>query len=59
MSDDKREGPDVKNKFREALERKRGSQAERAAENEARGGSKINSEHGAAGGKRTFRRKSG
>jgi hypothetical protein len=49
----------VKDKFREALERKRGHQAERAAENEAHGGSKIHGEHGAAGGKRTFRRKSG
>jgi hypothetical protein len=49
----------VKDKFREALERKRGHQADRAAENEAHGGSKIHGEHGAAGGKRTFRRKSG
>jgi|BarGraNGADG00212_1021973.scaffolds.fasta_scaffold29698_2 hypothetical protein len=51
--------PDPKAKFREALERKRGSQAERAAAAEAHGDSKVHGEHGAAGGKRTFRRKSG
>jgi hypothetical protein len=51
--------PAVKDKFREALERKRGHQADRAAENEAHGGSKIHGEHGAAGAKRNFRRKSG
>ena len=50
---------DPKEKFRAALERKRGSQAERAAAAEAHGDSKIHGEHGAAGGKRTFRRKSG
>jgi hypothetical protein len=48
---------DAKDKFREALERKRTQQSERASE--ARGESKIHGEHGAAGGKRTFRRKSG
>jgi hypothetical protein len=51
--------PALKDKFREALERKRGHQADRAAENEAHGGSKIHGEHGAAGAKRNFRRKSG
>ncbi len=50
---------DVKDKFRAALERKRGHQADRAAEAGERDGSKIHGEHGAAGGKRTFRRKSG
>lgn len=50
---------EVKDKFRAALERKRGHQAERAAEANGRDGSKIHGEHGAAGGKRTFRRKSG
>ncbi len=61
MSTDKKDAdqPDVKDKFREALERKRNNQAERNADNEARDGSKIHGEHGAAGGKRTFRRKSG
>lgn len=49
----------AKDKFREALERKRGQQADRAAAAEAHGESKIHGEHGAAGGKRTFRRKSG
>src|ERR1700744_1792401 len=50
---------EVKDKFRAALERKRGQQADRAADAENRGDSKIHHEHGAAGGKRTFRRKSG
>lgn len=50
---------DAKEKFREALERKRGQQADRAAAAEAHGDSKIHGTHGAAGGKRTFRRKSG
>ncbi|WAX55939.1 DUF5302 domain-containing protein [Jatrophihabitans cynanchi] len=48
---------DPKAKFREALERKRHHQAERAAE--THGESKIHEAHGAAGAKRTFRRKSG
>jgi hypothetical protein len=48
---------DAKARFREALERKRTSQAERAAE--THGESKIHEARGAAGGKRTFRRKSG
>ena len=48
---------DPKAKFREALERKRNHQAERAAESHAE--SKIHEARGAAGGKRTFRRKSG
>ena len=49
----------VKDKFREALERKRGQQAERQAEAEGRDAAKIHGEHGVAGAKRTFRRKSG
>ncbi|MGH8962580.1 MAG: DUF5302 domain-containing protein [Jatrophihabitantaceae bacterium] len=48
---------DAKDKFREALERKRSHQSARAAE--VQGESKIHGEHGAVGGKRTFRRKSG
>ncbi|HZY75487.1 MAG TPA: DUF5302 domain-containing protein [Jatrophihabitantaceae bacterium] len=48
---------DAKDKFREALERKRSQQAGRAAA--GHGDSKIHGEHAAAGGKRTFRRKSG
>jgi hypothetical protein len=52
-------GGDAKAKFREALERKRNHQAERAADNEAHGDSKIHGEHGAAGNNRMFRRKSG
>lgn len=50
---------DPKERFREALERKRGTQAERAAAAEAHGDSKIHGEHAAAASKRTFRRKSG
>ncbi len=50
-------GGDAKEKFREALERKRGRQA--AQHDEGHGDSKIHGTHGAAGGKRTFRRKSG
>jgi hypothetical protein len=52
-------GEDAKVKFRQALERKRNQQADRAADNEAHGASKIHGEHGAAGNNRMFRRKSG
>lgn len=52
-------GRDAKARFREALERKRTHQAGRAAETEAQAGTKIHAEHGAAGGSRMFRRKSG
>jgi hypothetical protein len=52
-------GADPKAKFREALERKRGSQADRAAAAEAHGDSKIHGEHAAAATRRTFRRKAG
>jgi hypothetical protein len=48
---------DPKDRFRQALERKRAQQAERASN--AHGESKVHGEHAAAGGKRTFRRKSG
>jgi hypothetical protein len=59
MSDNPSEAEktDAKDKFREALERKRSNQSARAAESHAE--SKIHGEHGAAGAKRTFRRKSG
>jgi hypothetical protein len=53
------DGGDAKAKFREALERKRSHQADRAADNEAHGTSKIHGEHGPASGNRMFRRKSG
>ena len=55
----KTDNGDPKAKFREALERKRNHQADRAADNEAHAGSKIHGEHGAAGASRLFRRKSG
>jgi hypothetical protein len=50
-------GDAAKDKFRAALERKRGRQHphEAASQN----ANKVNDAHGAAGGKRTFRRKSG
>ncbi|MDT4932717.1 MAG: hypothetical protein QOK11_609 [Pseudonocardiales bacterium] len=58
-STDGNAGADPKAKFREALERKRGNQADRAAAAEAHGDSKIHGEHAAAATKRTFRRKAG
>ncbi len=50
---------DVKDKFRQALERKRGHHADRDAAAERLGGSKVGSERASATTKRTFRRKSG
>ena len=49
----------VKDKFRAALERKRGHQADRDAAADRLGSAKIGSEHASAKTKRTFRRKSG
>lgn len=49
---------DVKRKFREALERKQAQAAKKAGEN-AKDSSKVHGRHGPAGGRRTFRRKSG
>ena len=57
MSEKPAAGEDPKDKFRAALERKRSQQAARASE--THGESKVHGEHGAAGGRRTFRRKSG
>ncbi len=51
-------GDDVKRKFREALERKN-AQADKKAEDSAKDSSKVHGRHGPAGGRRTFRRKSG
>ena len=48
---------DQKDKFREALERKRGQQ--HANNGATQNDSKVHGEHSRAGGKRTFRRKSG
>ncbi|GHG52349.1 DUF5302 domain-containing protein [Streptomyces griseocarneus] len=50
---------DVKRKFREALDRKRGKSGDAAASGQNRDGSKIHGTHGKAGGQRSFRRKSG
>ena len=47
----------TKDKFRQALERKRGHR--HANNGEAQSDSKVHGEHSRAGGKRTFRRKSG
>jgi hypothetical protein len=55
----KSQDPGAKERFREALERKRSQQASQAAAGGAHGDSKIHGEHGAAGGRRTFRRKAG
>lgn len=52
-------GDDVKRKFREALERKRGAAQGGAAGGAGKGASKIHGAHGRAGGGREFRRKSG
>jgi hypothetical protein len=48
---------DVKARFREALERKQAKN--RQGEEHADARSKVHDAHGPAGGKRTFRRKSG
>lgn len=53
------QGDDVKRKFREALDRKRGKSPEGASGGRGRDGSKIHGTHGKAGGQRSFRRKSG
>ncbi|MFG3321061.1 DUF5302 domain-containing protein [Streptomyces sp. NPDC048171] len=50
---------DLKGKFREALERKRGKQAEAAALASNADVAKIRGTHGPAAGQRSFRRKSG
>jgi Family of unknown function (DUF5302) len=50
---------DVKDKFREALERKRGKQRDRGADANDGDSSKVHGEHGPAHVQRTFRRKSG
>ena len=50
---------EVKNKFRDALARKRGQQAARAADSDGKDASKIHGTHGSASTHRTFRRKSG
>lgn len=50
---------EVKRKFREALERKRGSRHGAGAAGNGPDQSKIHGAHGRAGGPREFRRKSG
>jgi hypothetical protein len=50
---------DVRDKFKQALARKRGQQADAVTDAEGRGTSKIHDAHGPAGGNRMFRRKAG
>ena len=50
---------DVKRRFREALERKEGRDADASATSDVRDPSKIHGAHGPAKSKRSFRRKSG
>ncbi|HEX5493063.1 MAG TPA: DUF5302 domain-containing protein [Mycobacteriales bacterium] len=50
---------DVKQRFREALERKQARQADANAAHRERGSTKIGSTHGPARKRRSFRRKSG
>ncbi|KOT96047.1 MULTISPECIES: DUF5302 domain-containing protein [Streptomyces] len=50
---------DLKDKFRQALERKRGKQAEAAAQAAHADTAKIRGAHGPAASQRSFRRKSG
>lgn len=57
MTPEHPEPDEVKDKFREALERKRSHQEKRDAE--ARETAKIHGEHGPAATRRAFRRKSG
>ncbi len=52
-------GDEVKDKFREALERKKGNQADREAAADKLGQSKVGGSSASAKTKRTFRRKSG
>jgi hypothetical protein len=50
---------ELKRRFREALDRKRGRETEANAADEGRDPSKIHGAHGPAKSKRSFRRKSG
>jgi hypothetical protein len=50
---------ELKKRFREALERKRGRETEANATDDGRDPSKIHGAHGPAQSKRSFRRKSG
>ena len=50
---------DVKRKFREALERKRGQHPDKVGDAEGRDPSKVHGTHGPAASRREFRRKSG
>ena len=58
-SEPERVEDEAKRKFREALERKHSKQADMNGRQSARDGGKVNSAHGPAQSKRSFRRKSG
>ncbi|MER5530029.1 DUF5302 domain-containing protein [Streptomyces sp. NPDC002677] len=58
-SDDQDDQDDLKRKFREALARKRGAQADAAGLAANVAGSKVRGTHGPAASQRSFRRKSG
>ncbi|WP_375499464.1 DUF5302 domain-containing protein [uncultured Jatrophihabitans sp.] len=57
MTDEPEATDDAKAKFREALARKQGKRHPHEAASQAE--AKVGDTHGAVGGKRTFRRKSG
>jgi Family of unknown function (DUF5302) len=52
-------GDEMKRKFREALDRKRGQHDEHNRTQNGKGGGKVQGAHGPAQSKRAFRRKSG
>jgi hypothetical protein len=52
-------GDELKDRFRAALERKRGEAKARSSQGHGAGSPKVGESHRKAGGKRTFRRKSG
>jgi len=58
-ADEERSEDDMKRKFRAALERKRGQQAEHNQTQNGKGRGKVQGAHGPAQSKRSFRRKSG
>ncbi|HEX4252816.1 MAG TPA: DUF5302 domain-containing protein [Pseudonocardia sp.] len=58
-AEDAEHADELKDRFRAALERKRGEAKARSAQGHGAGSPKVGESHRKAGGKRTFRRKSG
>ena len=58
-ADEERSEDEMKRKFRAALDRKRGQQAEHNQTQNGKGRGKVQGAHGPAQSKRSFRRKSG